>query len=239
MLKKPTYTFFGERAILIAWEAVMSEEIIQDITRFEQFISLEKLQLIEDSIIGYNSLMLIYKNEPEKEEIESLQELYKNGNASIEIQNYLWKIPVCYGTRFGVDLEELTKSLQLTPEELIQKHSTTVYSVYFIGFLPGFLYLGGLEKCLHFPRKATPRLEVAKGSVAIGGSQTGIYPQQSAGGWNIIGRTPISLFDVTKEIPCFAKSGDKIQFVPITLSEYEKITAQKEKYQLLKTLLDD
>lgn len=224
MLKKPTYKLFGERAILLEWEAVMSEEIIQDITRFEQFVHSERQELIEDSIIGYNSLMLVYREAPKKKEIGTLQELYDNNRTSRKVESTLWKIPVCYDPQFGVDLEDLAKALQLTPQELVQKHSNTVYSVYFIGFLPGFLYLGGLEKCLHFPRKATPRLQVPEGSVAIGGSQTGIYPQQSAGGWNIIGRTPMSLFDANKEVPCFAKSGDKIQFVPISLSEYEKLS---------------
>ncbi|WP_299106634.1 5-oxoprolinase subunit PxpB [uncultured Tenacibaculum sp.] len=227
MLKEPTYKLFGERAILIEWEAIMSEIIIADITRFEQLVQLEKQEVIEDSIIGYHSLMLVYKEAPKKDEIEELQELYQNKYSSRKVESTLWKIPVCYDTQLGVDLEELAKSLELTPQELIEKHSNTVYSVYFIGFLPGFLYLGGLEKCLHFPRKATPRLQVPKGSVAIGGSQTGIYPQQSAGGWNIIGRTPISLFDVHKQEPCFAKSGDKIQFVPISLSEYKELSKQE------------
>lgn len=239
MLKKPTYKLFGERTILIEWEAVMSEAIIEDITRFEHLVQSEKQELIEDSIIGYHSLMLVYKEVPKKEEIETLQELYDNNRTSRKVESTLWKMPVCYDTQLGVDLEELAKNLELTPQELIQKHSNTVYSVYFIGFLPGFLYLGSLEKCLHFPRKETPRLQVPKGSVAIGGSQTGIYPQQSAGGWNIIGRTPISLFDVHKQEPCFAKSGDKIQFVPISLLEYEKITAQKEVYQLVKAVRHD
>ncbi|CAL2104693.1 Allophanate hydrolase subunit 1 [Tenacibaculum sp. 190130A14a] len=239
MLKKPTYKLFGERAILIEWEAVMSEVIIQDIIQFEELIIKVKSAELEDSIIGYHSLMLIYKEVPSKTEIEELQTLYQSKSAAIKTESTLWEIPVCYDTQFGVDLEELTKGLQLTSEELIQKHCSTIYNVFFIGFLPGFLYLGGLEKCLHFPRKATPRLQVPKGSVAIGGSQTGIYPQQSAGGWNIIGNTPISLFDVHKETPCFAKSGDKIQFVPISLFEYEKITAQKEDYQITKTLLHD
>lgn len=226
MLKEPTYKLFGERAILIEWEAIMSEIIIADITRFEQLVQLEKQEVIEGSIIGYHSLMLVYKETPKKDEIEELQELYQNKYSSRKVESTLWKIPVCYDTQLGVDLEELAKSLELTPQELIEKHSNTVYSVYFIGFLPGFLYLGGLEKCLHFPRKATPRLQVPKGSVAIGGSQTGIYPQQSAGGWNIIGRTPVSLFDVHKQEPCFAKSGDKIQFVPISLSEYKELSKQ-------------
>ncbi|CAM1368463.1 Allophanate hydrolase 2 subunit 1 [Tenacibaculum sediminilitoris] len=239
MPKKPTYKLFGERTVLIEWEAVISEEIIQDITRFEQLIRSEKSKAIEDSVIGYNSLMLIYRDKPVTEEIKSLQELYKKRNVFLEVKNSLWEIPVCYDTTFGIDLVELSKGLQLTSDELVQKHSSTIYTVYFIGFLPGFLYLGGLEKRLHFPRKVTPRLQVPKGSVAIGGSQTGIYPQQSAGGWNIIGSTPISLFDISKETPCFAKAGDKIQFVPITLSEYEKITAQKEVYQIFKSVLYD
>ncbi|WGH74183.1 5-oxoprolinase subunit PxpB [Tenacibaculum tangerinum] len=239
MLKKPTYTLFGERTILIAWEALISEAIIKDITQFEQLVQSEKSEVIEDSVIGYNSLLLIYKKAPDAAEIASLKTLYKRRTTSVDVENFLWKIPVCYDIKFGVDLEELAKGLQLTPEEVIQKHSNAIYHVYFIGFLPGFLYLGGLEKGLHFPRKATPRLAVSKGAVAIGGSQTGIYPQQSAGGWNIIGSTPISLFDISKEAPCFAKSGDKIQFVPIGLSEYASIMAQKGAYEVTKTLLHD
>ena len=146
MLRTLRYKLFGERAILIEWEAVMSEAIIQDITRFEQLVQSEKQELIEDSIIGYHSLLLVYKEAPKKEEIEVLQELYKNNHTSIKAESTLWKIPVSYDSQFGVDLEELAKGLQLTPQEIIQKHSNTVYSVYFIGFLPRFLYLGGSEK---------------------------------------------------------------------------------------------
>ncbi|OSY86975.1 allophanate hydrolase [Tenacibaculum holothuriorum] len=239
MLKIPTYKLFGERTVLIEWEAVMSETIIQDITRFEQLVQMKKSEVIEDSVIGYHSLLLIYKEVPKEEEIESLQELYENNKASIKVESTLWEVPVCYDAQLGVDLEELAQGLQLSPQEIIQKHSNAVYGVYFIGFLPGFLYLGGLEKCLHFPRKATPRLQVPKGSVAIGGSQTGIYPQQSAGGWNIIGSTPISLFNVNKKTPCFAKSGDKIQFVPINLSAYKKIISQKDNYEPIKKVRYD
>ena len=107
--------------------------------------------------------------------------------------------------------------------------------------MPGFLYLGGLNNALNFPRKSTPRLQIHKGAVGIGGNQTGIYPSQSPGGWNIIGNSPIKFFDVSKNRPCFAKSGDKIQFYPITIKKHKDITALVDAgvYQLESEVLHD
>jgi len=120
-------------------------------------------------------------------------------------------------------------------------HSNNIYTVFFMGFLPGFMYLGGLDERLFFNRKPNPRLHIAKGSVAIGGKQTGVYPSKSAGGWNIIGRTPISFFNIKDEIPCFTKAGDKIKFVPISLDEYHRIEKRivKNTYTISKTVIDD
>ena len=120
-------------------------------------------------------------------------------------------------------------------------HSKAIYSVYLIGFLPGFMYLGGLDYTLHIPRKKEPRIRVPKGSVAIGGEQTGIYPQQSPGGWNILGNTPINLFDKSKDIPCFAKPGDKVKFFQISEDEYKLIEKEVELdlYELNKEVLND
>ena len=107
--------------------------------------------------------------------------------------------------------------------------------------MPGFLYLGGLDERLHFPRKSTPRLQIEKGAVAIGGSHTGIYPSSSPGGWNIIGNTPISLFNASQDEPCFVQSGDKIQFIPIGLKEYQDISTLVEArvYQLESEVMND
>jgi len=135
----------------------------------------------------------------------------------------LWKIPVCYDQEFGIDLEEISNQNSIPIPDIIQGHSGSIYSIYFIGFLPGFLYLGGLDKQLYFPRKMTPRLKINKGSVAIGGSQTGVYPNESPGGWNVIGNTPINFFNINDENPCFASAGDQIQFVSVSKSEYNKI----------------
>lgn len=231
-----SYKTFGERAILIEWPSEINEFILNDIVNFKDTI--EKELALKDCIVGYNSLLLVYDcliiNSVSK--IEFLKELYQKNYSVIKQKGIHWKIPVCYDKSFGIDLDEISNTLNLSVEEIIQLHSKVIYTVYFIGFLPGFLYLGGLDEQIAIPRKATPRLMVPKGAVAIGGNQTGIYPSQSSGGWNIIGSSPISFFDIQNQHPCFAKTGDKISFENISLAEYEKVKQQVESkdYQMQK-----
>lgn len=225
MSYKTTYKSYGEKAILIEWKSVICENILTDIITFKDKISAKKKNELEDCIVGYNSLTVKYKS-PLIDvflEIEKLKAFYKNQVIKDQTINYTWSIPVCYDEQFGIDLQEISEKLKLPQEEIVQRHFNTIYTVFFIGFLPGFLYLGGLHEKLAFDRKPIPRLLVEKGSVAIGGSQTGIYPSNNAGGWNIIGKTPVSFFDINQTSPCFAKSGDKIKFYPVTLSEYYKM----------------
>ena len=141
---------------------------------------------------------------------------------------YLWRLPVSYDLDFALDLDEVAKKLKKTIPEIIAMHTGTTYTVYGIGFLPGFMYLGGLLKDLEVPRKATPRSKVVKGAVGIAGKQAGIYPQESPGGWNIIGNCSVPIFDATKENPCFVNVGDKIEFYQISRAEYDlhKIEAE-------------
>lgn len=124
----------------------------------------------------------------------------------------------------------------MSTKELIEMHTKQPYLVYGIGFLPGFMYLGGLPEALETPRKSTPRLAVPKGSVGLAGKQTGIYPQDSPGGWNIIGNCPIPIFNINKEPPCFINVGDRVQFYPITKAEYElhRIEAEVGIYRIEK-----
>ena len=151
------------------------------------------------------------------------------------------KIPVCYDTDFGIYLDEISKEKGLTKSEIIKLHSQSIYTVFFIGFLPGFLYLGGLSETLYIPRKSQPRLHVDKGSVGIGGVQTGIYPNNSPGGWNIIGKTPINLFDPKAQNPCFAQCGDQIQFYSINKAEFATLTTnmKSNSYTLENTIVHD
>ena len=233
-----TYKPFGGNAILIEWPSEINESILYDIIAFKNKI--ENEINLQDIIVGYNSLVLVssFKIERIHHKISSLKELYNQPSKTKIHKTTHWEIPVCYDQQFGIDLEEISQKKSITKDKIIQIHSSTIYTVYFIGFLPGFLYLGGLDEQIVVPRKSTPRLRVPKGAVAIGGSQTGIYPNESSGGWNIIGNSPISFFDAQKVSPCFAKTGDKISFKSVSYDEYKMI---KEKvnsnvYQL-KTIL--
>lgn len=131
-------------------------------------------------------------------------------------------IPVCYeGEEFAPDFKKVAEHANLSTKEVIRIHSSTDYLIYMMGFLPGFPYLGGMEKCLETPRLETPRTKIPAGSVAIGGAQTGLYPVESPGGWNIIGRTPLKLFDLNRNPHFLYNSGDKIRFEPISRKEFE------------------
>ena len=218
-----TYKLFGRSAILVEWPANISQDIIQDIISFERQV--KEIDSILDTIIAYNSLLIRYQNPIIDKEltISQLKKIYAASSYLIKQDQFLWQIPVCYDVSFGIDLEEIANKKKCSVAEIIRLHTEGDYLVYFIGFQPGFLYLGGLHQTLHVSRKSNPRLRVDKGSVAIGGIQTGIYPQNSSGGWNIIGKSPLNFFDINASEPCFAKPGDRIKFVAVDLYTFYQI----------------
>lgn len=130
------------------------------------------------------------------------------------------EVPVCYGGEYGPDLELVAQKAKASLSDVIEWHSDAEYRVHAIGFVPGFAYLGGLPSRMHTPRRATPRAKVPAGSVGIGGAQTGIYPIVTPGGWNLIGRTPLVLFDPQREHPTALRTGDLVKFKPIAPEEF-------------------
>ena len=218
-----TYKLFGRSAILVEWPADISQEIIQDIISFEGQV--KEIDAILDTIIAYNSLLIRYQNPIVDKEltISQLKNKYTASSYVIKQDQFLWEIPVCYDASFGIDLEEIANKKKCSVTDIIRLHTETDYIVYFIGFQPGFLYMGGLHQNLHVPRKSNPRVRVDKGSVGIGGAQTGVYPQNSSGGWNIIGKSPLNFFNMKATNPCFAKSGDRIQFVAVDIHTFYQI----------------
>jgi inhibitor of KinA len=231
-----TYNPFGERSILIEWPAVINENIIKDILSFKKSIEKLNIKSIVELKFAYNSLLISYNAicRNFENEINLLKNIYSTSNFNEEIKLVKWKIPVCYDAVFALDLKAISVAKKISEEEIIKRHSQVIYTVYFIGFLPGFLYLGGLDASLYMPRKSTPRLQIEKGSVAIGGNQTGVYPSSCPGGWNIIGNSPIEFFNPKQVIPCFANPLDKIEFNPVTISEYKdiKVLVDEGVYQL-------
>ncbi|MDC6389633.1 5-oxoprolinase subunit PxpB [Maribacter sp. PR1] len=234
---------YGNHALLVEWPNEVSEIILDSILDFEDFLRKDCLEEAEwETISAYNSLLLVNPSvEIDYENFESkIYEWYEQSKEAPKRPQLLWKLPVSYDVSFGIDLEEVSKNIGKSVEEVIELHTSNIYTVYGIGFLPGFMYLGGVHKDLETPRKATPRLKVAKGAVGIAGKQTGIYPQESPGGWNIIGNCPVPLFDKAKDDPCFVNVGDRIQFQQVSKGEHElhKIEAEVGIYKPEKVVLD-
>jgi inhibitor of KinA len=134
------------------------------------------------------------------------------------------EVPVCYDDEFAPDLNDVAQHTGLSQDEIIRRHSDAIYRVACVGFTPGFPYLSGLPPELATPRRSSPRKEIPAGAVAIGGTQTGVYPRKSPGGWNVIGRTPLRLFDVEREGPALLHAGDQVRFRRISRAEFEQLS---------------
>jgi len=138
------------------------------------------------------------------------------------------EIPVCYGGELGPDLEEVARACKLGADEVIRLHSQSPHVVYMLGFAPGFPYIAGLDERLAVPRRATPRLKIPVGTIAIAGNQSVVYSIETPGGWNLIGRTPLRVFMPEADPPSLLKAGDAVRFVPITRAEYDAQRAARE-----------
>lgn len=215
----------GERAILIEFEAQIREDLLYDLLFYKNLLQQKYFKERVEVTNAYNSILILYHFNIEDiySEVSSIKWILEGANIVKNPAIQIFHIPVCYDLKFGIDLDLISHSKNLTVDEIITLHSSPVYTVFFIGFLPGFLYLGGLDKSLHFSRKSSPRNRVEKGAVGIGENQTGIYPKSSPGGWQIIGNSPIEIFDKNSIPPCPVSPGDKIKFYPVSLAEYEEI----------------
>lgn len=227
---KEDYTIgpLGDSALLIHFGNKIDNDINKKVLRLFHKLQQLSLKEITDLVPAYSSLAIYYDvmalHQKEKRAFDVMKEkvepLLKEKNSEAILQSRSVKIPVCYAQRFGADLKTLAVDKHLTAEEVVQLHTATTYRVYMIGFLPGFAYMAKVDERITMQRKSTPANVVA-GSVGIAGEQTGIYPFTSPGGWNIIGRTPVKLFDKEKAEPVLLQPGDEIQFYSITEDEFE------------------
>ncbi|MDF1695732.1 MAG: 5-oxoprolinase subunit PxpB [Saprospiraceae bacterium] len=217
---------FGEHALLIEWPHEINETILDEIISFTPRIIAHFDSTLINHVSGYNSLLIQFENtvELESKYIEIKKMYDSHLPKEQKTAPMTWHIPVCYDEELGLDIS-LFKKNRLSSRDVIRLHTESPLRVYMIGFLPGFLYLGGLDEKLYMDRKATPRQQVPKGSVAIGGRQTGIYPMESPGGWQIIGRTPLTLFNMNRKVPTPIQQGDWIQFYPILKSTYDILSS--------------
>jgi KipI family sensor histidine kinase inhibitor len=235
----PRIRSFGDGAILLEWWDEISEELQLKILNAQKFIEEKYTDQILEMVPAYQSLAVYLGPEVEQQKVlEELSKVHFWKLRSVKRTYTTWVVPVCYEKEFAIDLAAMCAAKKMDREALIALHTSRSYPIHFMGFLPGFIYLGKLDERLHHPRKADPELLVPAGSVAIGGEQTGIYPQESPGGWHIIGATPANLFDANSENPVAWKAGDRIRFDRIDRSEYERIK-QDSNFQLQIDIKDD
>ncbi|HET8838572.1 MAG TPA: 5-oxoprolinase subunit PxpB [Flavobacteriaceae bacterium] len=231
----PQFISYGEYAILVQWEKIIDEKLLWFILAAKEKIKENKGKAIVEVIHTFNSLLVKY-DEPIKniyDEILMFSELFSSMDIPKNKPVKRFSLPVCYDEKFALDLKVFAREKKLCPEEIISLHSSKIYTLYFMGFLPGFLYLGTLPKSLRLPRKKQPRKRIEKGAVGIAENQTGIYPKSSPGGWQIIGNCPVDLFQPNYLPPSIFSPGDQIEFYPVSLEEHGFISEEvkKEKFQ--------
>ncbi len=157
--------------------------------------------------------------------IQALQPLFERADHAVPVDGRRWRLPVCYEGDAAPDLAETARALGIGADELVARHSGALLRVYMLGFLPGFPFIGDLPPGLDLPRRAEPRVRVPAGSVALAGGLTAIYPWESPGGWHLIGRCPVRLFDATRATASLLAPGDRLQFQPVSTDEFRRIDA--------------
>lgn len=215
----------GDRAMVVEFGNEISTGVNNQVHALAERIKREQVPGVLELVPTFRSLMVYY--DPWQTSYPKLSDTFLGsgglGESAGGRKKRILKIPCCYGARFGLDLADMEKHTGLDRDEIIAIHSSVDYKIYMMGFLPGFVYLGGLDKRIEMPRLKTPRVKIQPGAVGIGGSQTGVYPMASPGGWRLMGGTPVDFYDPDREEPILCKAGEYIRFVPITIDDYYDI----------------
>jgi inhibitor of KinA len=227
LYSKMQFYSMGDRGLLLEFGDEISQEINEKVRRMALAIQSEASQGILETVPTYRSLLVLY--DPLVLSIKELKKGLESMEDKLQQSPFpepkLTRIPVVYGGKYGPDIEFVAEYHHTTPEEIIRLHCSRPYLIYMIGFMPGFPYMGELPEGLVTPRLKTPRLSVSTGSVAIAQKQTGIYPMESPGGWQILGRTPVKMFDPVKVPPAYLRMGDLVQFHRISEEEFNRLNS--------------
>jgi inhibitor of KinA len=243
MIDLPSYHIFplGDSAITLDFGNIIDETINEKVIALFHSLSKEPLPGMIEVVPAYSSLTIYYDIFQLRKSVSSNETVYEWMTDQLEkrlqlplLQNdslsRLIKIPVCYDKEFALDIEEIANEKNITIDEVIRIHTSQPYRVFMLGFLPGFAYMGVIDRQIEMHRKLQPRQKVDAGSVGIAGRQTGIYPLASPGGWQIIGRTPLKLFGTQSNVPegevygetiCLLHPGDNVRFYSISKNEFE------------------
>lgn len=225
----------GDNAVIVEFGEDINTETQQKVDMFTTFLDDNPFPWMVEYVPAFTTVSIFYdplkaRNQdrqtthlPYHYVCHHLERTLGNLAAGKVQEPRIVEIPVCYGGDFGPDLEYVAEKNRISVEEVIKIHSEGDYLVYMIGFAPGFPYIGGMSEQITAPRRQSPRLKIPAGSVGIAGKQTGVYPIETPGGWQLIGKTPLRLFRPHDEIPSLLKAGDKIRFKPITYEKFKEL----------------
>ena len=228
----------GDKGLLVEFENKVAPEINDKVHSLYDEIKLEDIEGVLECIPTYRSLLINY--DPLEVDFSQLKGSVSQLVRKVEekdldsLEHRVVILPTVYGGEFGPDLDDVCDINNLTQEEVVDIHSCRKYRVYMMGFTPGFPYLGGMSERISTPRLESPRKTIPAGSVGIGGNQTGVYPIDSPGGWRLIGRTPVDLYNPDENPPVAFKPGDMVEFVPVDEDDFERISekVKADEYEL-------
>lgn len=226
----PQIKITGDTSVAVVFGNEISTDINTKIRAFDEALAEEQIDGVYETVPTYCSLTIHYA--PEKIRYEALKEkleaLLAVSHKAQKLNTIVMEIPVVYGGEYGPDLETVAAHNGMSTEDVIRIHSGVEYLIYMLGFTPGFSYMGGMDESIATPRLKTPRVLIPAGSVGIAGKQTGIYPIDSPGGWQLIGRTPVKLYDAHRDTPILLDAGLHVKFIPIDEAEYKRIETRIE-----------
>jgi len=220
----------SDRSVSVEFANEISVRINREIRAFMMLLGDAEILGIVEVVPTYRAVLIHYEPDvlPYDELIRHIYEIIEK-TKDIDIpRSEVVEVPVCYGGEYGPDIATVAKNAGISEKKVIEIHTQPAYLIYMLGFTPGFAYMGGMNKKIATPRLSSPRVRLEAGSVGIAGEQTGIYPIASPGGWQIIGRTPLVLFDPKAENPFLFKAGQRVRFYPITEQEYLNIKKEQE-----------
>lgn len=225
MIKPNRFFYYNENTLLIEYPSEISEQVHECVVSLNHFLTTKKWKGIIDVVPAYTSITITFNTScwTHNQLKESIERELKENLKLNKVNSCVWTVPVCYDKSFALDIDRVCTENGISLKEGIQLHQDSTYKVYMLGFMPGFVYLGGLNSKLITPRLSNPRTKVEEGSVAIGGSQAGIYSLESPGGWNIIGRTPISFFRKSSDTISDLKAGDELNFYSVSIKEFKAL----------------
>jgi inhibitor of KinA len=215
----------SDRSLLVTFGDAISLDVHHRVAALTHSLQRQPLPGVRNIHPAYCSILIVY--DPLTTTAAAIETALRERDfANAPVDGRVVEIPVCYGGEFGPDLDTLAALHQLDPQRVVELHTAPEYRVYFLGFTPGFAYLGGLAPELATPRLDTPRRHVAAGSVGIAGAQTGVYPFATPGGWRLIGRTPLTMFHPHREPMSLLAIGDRVRFTPISQERFREMESE-------------